>query len=170
MKLLTLFRHAKSVQDPSYPIDRERPLAPRGREDAPLIARMMARADVVPQLIVVSPALRTRETSRLFASAAGYKGAIPVSEALYLGAAADLMAVVLTLPDDAEHAMLVGHNPGLEEFAALLIGAAPDAAGLRMPTGAAAHFELPVAEWAQVEPGRGTLLWLANPRLIKKLC
>ena len=169
MKLLTLFRHAKSVQDPAFPVDRERPLAPRGLEDAPLMGKFMARAGATPQLIVTSPALRARDTARLYARAAGYQGEIPVAEAIYLGSALDLMEVVLALTDKVDHVMLVGHNPGLEELAAALIGAPPGASGLRLPTGAAAHFQLPVAEWARTEAGQGLLLWLAHPRLVKKL-
>ncbi len=169
MKLLTLFRHAKSVLDPAFPIDRERPLSARGREDAPLMGRIQRRAEAVPQLIVASPSARTRETARLFAHSAGYKGEIAVVEPLYLGSALDLVEVVLSLPDEVEHAMLVGHNPGLEEFAALLLGAPAGAAGVRMPTGAMAHFELSVTGWAQLQPGNGLLHWLIHPRLIKKL-
>jgi phosphohistidine phosphatase len=168
MKLLTLLRHTKSVQDPAYPIDRERPLAARGRDDAPLIGRQMARAGVAPQLIVTSPALRARETAQLFARAAAYGGDIPVAELIYLGTAEDLLDVVRALPDEVEHAMIVGHNPGLEDLSALLIGVAPGGAGLRLPTGGTAHFELSVLEWSQTEAGRGLLLWLANPRLLKK--
>jgi phosphohistidine phosphatase len=129
----------------------------------------MARAELTPHLIVTSPALRARDTARLYARGANYKGQISVAEAIYLGSALDLMEVVLALPGEADHVMLVGHNPGLEEFAALLIGAPTGSAGLRLPTGAAAHFQLPIAEWAQTEAGQGLLLWLANPRLIKKL-
>jgi phosphohistidine phosphatase len=169
VKLLTLFRHAKSVQDPAFAVDRDRPLAPRGREDAPLIGRMMLQAGLMPQWIVSSPALRTRQTAELFAKAAEYGGEIRFHEAIYLGAAPDLLDVVLALPEQVDHAMLVGHNPGCEEFAALLLGAPPDAPGLRMPTAAAAHFELTANAWAEVGAGGAALQWLVIPRLIKKL-
>ena len=169
MKLLTLLRHAKSVQDPTFAIDRERPLAPRGREDAPIIGRMMARASLAPDLLVSSPALRARQTAELVARAAGYSGKVHTVEAIYLGDATDLMEVVLALPDEATHALLVGHNPGFEEFAALLLGVPLGASGLRLPTAAAAHFELPNDSWAATEAGRGSLQWLVIPRLMKKL-
>jgi phosphohistidine phosphatase len=168
MKLLTLLRHAKSVQDPTFAIDRERPLAPRGQEDAPIIGRMMARANLTPDLIVSSPAVRARQTAELYAGSAGYSGEVRIAEAIYLGQAPDLMEVVLALPDEAGHALLVGHNPGFEELAALLLGVPAGASGLRMPTAAAAHFELPNDSWAATEAGRGLLQWLVIPRLVKK--
>jgi len=169
MKLLTLFRHAKSVQDPAFPIDRERPLSSRGLDDAPFMGRIMRSADVMPQLIVSSPSARTRETARLFAQGAGYKGDVLVVESLYLGSTTELLEAVLALPEEFEHVMLVGHNPGMEEFAALLLGAPPGASGVRMTTGAMAHFDLSVTRWAEVEPGCGLLHWLVNPRLLKKM-
>ncbi len=168
MKLLTLLRHAKSVQDPTFAIDRERPLAPRGQDDAPLIGKAVARAGAVPDIIVSSPAVRARRTAELFAQGADFAGGIHLAEDIYPGEVQGLLAVIRGLPDTAEHALLVGHNPGFEELAAVLLGADPAAGGVRMPTAAAAHFELPFDTWTAVEPGRAMLLWHIIPRFLKK--
>ena len=70
MKLLTLLRHAKSDWSAPYRSDFERPLKARGRRDAPLMGEYIANLDLVPDLIVSSPAERARQTAELFAEAA----------------------------------------------------------------------------------------------------
>jgi phosphohistidine phosphatase len=165
MKRLTLLRHAKSVQDPIYAIDRERPLAERGRGDAETIGRFFAQAEIVPEMIACSPAVRARQTAELLARAAGYEAGIRWDEAIYAAGPDALLSVVRGLPDPVEHALMVGHNPGFEELAALLIGAE---CGVTLPTAAAAHFEIDVDRWSEVCAGAGRLQWLVTPKLLKK--
>jgi len=165
MKQLTLLRHAKSVQDPTYAVDRERPLAERGRGDAEVMGRFLAQAEIVPDLITSSPAARARQTAELLARTAGYGGGIRWDEAVYTDGPDALLAVVRGLPDQVEHALLVGHNPGFEELAALLIGTE---CGVTLPTAAAAHFEIDVDRWSEVCAGAGRLQWLVTPRLLRK--
>jgi phosphohistidine phosphatase len=166
MKQLTLLRHAKSVQDPTYGIDRERPLAERGRVDAEAMGRFLAQTEIVPDLITSSPAVRARQTAELLARNAGYSGGIRWEEAVYAAGPDALLAVVRGLPDQAGHALMVGHNPGFEELAALLIGTE---CGVTLPTAAAVHFEIDVETWSEVCAGAGRLQWLVTPRLVKKV-
>jgi phosphohistidine phosphatase len=165
MKQLTLLRHAKSVQDPTYAVDRERPLAERGRADAETMGNFFAQAGIVPDLIASSPAVRARQTAELLARSADYGAGIRWDEAVYAAGPDVLLSVVRGLPDQVEHALMVGHNPGFEELAALLIGAE---CGVTLPTAAAAHFELDVVRWSEVCAGAGRLQWLVTPRLLKK--
>jgi phosphohistidine phosphatase len=165
MKQLTLLRHAKSVQDPIYAVDRERPLAERGRGDAEVMGKFFAQADLVPDLIASSPAMRARQTAELLARTAGYEAGIRWDEAVYAAGPDALLAVVRGLPDQVEHALMVGHNPGFEELAALLIGTE---CGVTLPTAAAAHFEIDVDRWSEVCAGAGRLQWLITPKLLKK--
>lgn len=165
MKRLTLLRHAKSVQDPTYTSDRERPLAERGRGDAEVIGKFLANAEIVPDLIASSPAVRARQTADLLAKSAGYGAGIRWDEAVYMGGPDALLSVVRGLPDQVEHAMMVGHNPGFEELAALLIGTE---CGVTLPTAAAAHFEIDVDRWSEVCAGAGRLQWLVTPKILKK--
>jgi phosphohistidine phosphatase len=165
MKQLTLLRHAKSVQDPTYAVDRERPLAERGRGDAEVMGRFLAQAEIVPDLITSSPAARARQTAELLARTAGYSGGIRWDEAVYTDGPDALLSVVRGLPDQVEHALIIGHNPGFEELAALLIGTE---CGVTLPTAAAAHFEIDVDRWSEVCAGAGRLQWLVTPRLLRK--
>jgi phosphohistidine phosphatase len=165
MKQLTLLRHAKSVQDPSYATDRERPLAERGRADAEAMGKFFAQAEIVPDLIASSPATRARQTAELLARTAGYEAGIRWDEAVYAAGPDALLTVVRGLPDQVERALMVGHNPGFEELAALLIGTE---CGVTLPTAAAAHFEIDVDRWSEVCAGAGRLQWLVTPKLVKK--
>jgi phosphohistidine phosphatase len=165
MKQLTLLRHAKSVQDPTYAVDRERPLAERGRTDAEAMGRFFAQAEIIPDLIASSPAIRARQTAELLARTAGYEAGIRWDEAVYSAGPDALLSVVRGLPDQVDHALLVGHNPGFEELAALLIGTE---CGVTLPTSAAAHFEIDVDRWSEVCAGAGRLQWLVTPKLVKR--
>jgi phosphohistidine phosphatase len=165
MKQLTLLRHAKSVQDPSYAVDRDRPLADRGRGDAEVLGKFLAQADIVPDLIASSPAARARQTAELLARSAGYSGGIRWDEAVYAAGPDALLTVVRGLPDPVEHVLMIGHNPGFEELAALLIGTE---CGVTLPTAAAAHFEIDVDRWSEVCAGAGRLQWLVTPKILKR--
>jgi phosphohistidine phosphatase len=165
MKQLTLLRHAKSVQDLVYAVDRDRPLAERGRGDAETLGRFFAQAGVIPDMIASSPAVRARQTAEVLARTAGYRGEIRWEEAVYAAGADALLSVVRGLPDQAEHVLLIGHNPGFEELAALLIGTE---CGVTLPTAAAAHFEIDADRWSEVCTGAGRLQWLITPKLLRK--
>lgn len=167
MKLLTLLRHAKSDWGDPTLADFDRPLNDRGRRDAPLIGQFFQQAGLTPDLLVSSPARRARQTCDLFAQEVGYKKRITWEEAIYMAGSEALLAVVRSLPDEAGHVLLVGHNPGFEDLAGELMGAGPGAYSLRLPTAAVAHLALAVDVWREVQPGCGQLQWLLTPKLLK---
>lgn len=168
MKLLTLLRHGKSDRGPQYATDFERPLQERGLRDSPLMGEYLASLDLVPDLILSSPAERARQTAELFAEGAGYHEAIKWDPSMYAAASGELFTVVRRLPDTAGHVLLVGHNPGFEDLAARLIGA--DAYGMslgvRLPTAAAAHILLAIDTWRESQANSGQLQWLVTPKLL----
>ncbi len=114
MRQLVLLRHAKAAVDSDTGQDFDRPLAPRGREDAPVVGKALADAGAEPELVLVSAARRTRETWELVSAA------FPGVEARFLDELYD--ATAETLLHLVEHAkvarmMIIGHNPGLQELA-----------------------------------------------------
>lgn len=171
MKLLTLLRHGKSAWETGAENDFDRPLRDRGRRDAPFMGEFFTRVDATPDLIASSRALRAAQTAELFAEAAGYRKPIRWEDSMYAASAGELMSVLRSLPNEAMHVLLVGHNPGFEDLAAQLIGASAFGmvAGLRLPTAAAAHIELNVELWQEVQTNSGRLLWLVNPRILQAL-
>ena len=83
-------------------------------------------------------------------------------EALYAAVPSRLLEVVRTLPDSKRSAMLVGHNPSLEEFTAMLCGQSPN-----YPTAALGTIELSIDTWGEVTPGCGTLAAFITPRQLE---
>jgi len=165
MKRLTLLRHGKSDWDESSLSDFDRPLRPRGRRDAVRMGEHLASLDLAPDLIVCSPAARARQTAMLFAEALGYDEDIEWDKRIYGANSVELMAVLCQLPDDVDHVVLIGHNPGLEELVVRLAAGRPDfaMAGVRLPTAAAAHIQLDLSSWSEARAGCGRLEWIVTP-------
>lgn len=133
---LVLLRHAKSDRSGGER-DVDRPLTRRGRRQAPEAGRWLA-AHRAPGLAVVSPARRARDTWDLVAAELVQPPEVRVDDRVYAATARELLEVVRELPEDAATVVLVGHNPGLEDLAALLTGA-----GVAMPTSALVVLAVP---------------------------
>jgi phosphohistidine phosphatase len=165
VKRIYLLRHAKSAWDDPSLRDRDRPLAPRGRKAAKRMARWAREHGVRPQLVVCSGAVRAQQTLQRVLPGLG-EPTVWVEVTLYAAGAETLLARVRALPAEVDDAMLVGHNPGLQELVLLL--AAPsrlrEQARDRLPTGALAALETGVERWADVTPGASRLTELVLPR------
>ena len=159
-KTLVLVRHAKSAW-PDDVADDERPLAKRGRRDAPAVGRWVAENGVTPQVVVVSSALRAVQTAELIAAELDPSPRRVVTDQAYNARPAELLELVRTLPAEADTAMLVGHNPGIESLATLLEESGSPLG--EFPTSAVCvlGFE---GGWDSVEPGTGRLITFAVPR------
>ncbi|HVV24762.1 MAG TPA: histidine phosphatase family protein [Pseudonocardiaceae bacterium] len=120
MRTLVVLRHAKSAW-PEGTDDRERPLADRGRRDAPAAGRWL-RGRVPVDLVVCSPALRTRQTWDLVAAELDGTPEFRVDDRVYDAFVEELVDVVRDLPATAENVLLIGHNPGLTELVHELSG------------------------------------------------
>src|SRR6185295_17669734 len=121
MKRLLLLRHAKAVQaNKDTPADAERPLAERGRADAPRMGREMREKGYLPDLILCSPSKRTRETLELANTELRSKAKTEFEDGLYAASARRIVTLLRNLSDKTERALVVGHNPSLEDLALLL--------------------------------------------------
>jgi phosphohistidine phosphatase len=150
MKTLLILRHAKAEPDAAGG-DKDRALNKRGRGDAEAIGRQVQALVGSPDAIVSSDARRARQTAELAASAAGFAGAVTLEPDIYDADPDVLLGVVGRLPDEADSALLVGHNPGCELLAELLAG--QDARISPLPTAGLVHLELDAAHWRDVGPG-----------------
>jgi phosphohistidine phosphatase len=161
---LHLLRHAKSSWDDSTLADAERPLAPRGRKAAKRIAGWAASHDVRPQVVVCSSAVRARQTLQRILPGLG-EPEVLIEASLYAAAAEMLLVRVQALPDQVEEAMLIGHNPGIQELVLLLAeeGELRDRATAKLPTGALATLGADV-RWAKIKPGQMRLSSFVVPR------
>ena len=161
---LHLLRHAKSSWDDARLPDHDRPLSLRGIRAAGQMRRWLDDNDVRPAIVLCSTAVRTRETLAHVLPALGEPRVI-VEAALYHADAESLLERLYALPDEAGEAMLVGHNPGLEQLVRLLA----EPSDLRdtmekFPTGALATLEAEGRVWPELQPGSMRLAELVLPR------
>jgi phosphohistidine phosphatase len=160
---LVLIRHAKAAEGD---VDRERPLAPRGLREAPEIGRWLAERQLVPDLVVVSPARRAVQTWERAATGLGGAPAPVPDERIYANSREDLLAVVRDTPEAVHTLAIVGHNPGMQDLAISFDDGTGDEAARRdvtgkYPTGGLAVFTVE-APWSAA--AAGTLTEFAAPR------
>lgn len=162
---LFVLRHAKSSWGDPGLDDRDRPLAPRGRNAVKLLGEHLRTNGIRPQQVLVSPAKRTLET--LEGVAPG--GEVLVEPELYGASAATLLERLRRVPEDITSVMLIGHNPATQALVVELADkrssdpARLQSAERKFPTGALATFELQ-APWADVRPGAAVLKDLVRPK------
>jgi phosphohistidine phosphatase len=161
---LVLVRHAKSDW-PEGVADHDRPLAVRGRRDAPLVGRWLATAGYIPDAVICSTARRARETwdlaSATLTEASGAAPAVRREPRVYEATVLGLLMLVRELPDEHRVVAIVGHNPGIAELAVGL-PAPPPQPPASFPTAAVAVLGLP-GSWAVVGPAEAKLLAFATP-------
>ncbi len=165
-RTLLLMRHGKSDWQAGAEGDFSRPLAKRGTRSSKLIGQWLARQQVRPETVIASPATRTLQTAKLVCKVLDIPRArIVQNERLYLADASTLLDVLRQLPADLRTALLIGHNPGLEELLVSLTGnAIPDPEnGKLMPTAALAHLEFD-SDWTQLAAGQARLVELVRAR------
>ncbi len=165
MRRLHLLRHAKSSWDDHGLPDHDRPLAPRGRRAAARLAGWLEVNEVRPQLVLCSTATRARDTLALLAGGLGEPPA-SFEDELYHASAAGLLSRIRAIGDDVTEALLVGHNPGLQQLGVLLAVASRerDRVAAKLPTGALLSLELDTESWADAGPGRARIIELVRPR------
>jgi phosphohistidine phosphatase len=168
MKALTIIRHAKAERPEGFANDFDRPLNERGRKDAVRLADLLKRIDPTVDWWVSSPALRTRETTELLAASYGYTKNFVWEMSIYEAAPDTLLTLLMQTPQNAEHVVLVGHNPGMAELVAGLAAGEPGRLNLHMPTGGLAHLTMEIFRWQQIRWGCGQLALLSSPKVIRK--
>jgi phosphohistidine phosphatase len=167
MRQLLLLRHGKSSWDDPDIADRARPLNHRGERAAAAMGRAMSQLGLAPRLILASPARRCMQTLAALAPFPP-ETKIETPEALYLAEGSKLFEALRALPETERSVLVIGHNPGLHEFAVTLAGERPATAdarklAARFPTAALAEFAI-AGKWRDLGPGGGRLLRFLLPR------
>ena len=167
---LMLFRHAKAEKGAPGMRDRDRELAPRGLKDAPRMGAYMARHKLIPDLVLVSPARRTRETWDGLATALPTRP-VTFEDRLYESGHEAILATVRETEAAVTTLLVVGHNPGLHDTARLLIASGDVEARERlnegMPTSGLAVIDFALGDWGKLHPHSGRLERFVTPRLLK---
>jgi phosphohistidine phosphatase len=154
VKRLTLIRHATAQPALGGQEDWDRALEARGIKDAHAMGVRLRDHGFKPDLFLSSPAVRALTTAQHLAQAAGLKALnIEQNERLYLASAKELLAVAQELGARHQHLVLLGHNPGLSEFADQL---SSERSIDNMPTCAVVHMDFGIEQWRELAWSSGT--------------
>lgn len=172
MLTLLLLRHAKSSWDDPGLADFDRPLAKRGKKAAPEIGAALAAKGLRPDLVLCSSAVRARETLEMVLNALGPPSPeVRYDEDLYMATPATVIARLrkqAAPPAPPQCVMIVGHNPGFEELARLLVGSGGTDGLARLaekfPTCAVAVIAFDADSWSAIEAGAGRLVQFLTPK------
>jgi phosphohistidine phosphatase len=164
---LILMRHAKSDWQ-SHMADIDRPLNARGRADASLMGVYLKKRDLVPDIMVVSTAQRTRETASLLLNNLPLdEASIMFDKQLYLADKETLCDNIESYASENKRLMLLAHNPGMDYLVSYLASTPPSLthSGKLMTTCAAACFTVESLESIN-KPGSCELQELIRPKEI----
>lgn len=159
MRTLYILRHAQAATPPGVS-DRDRPLDETGRREARMVAGRLLQAGRRPDIVLCSPALRTRQTL------APHLELLPdlnvaYAEDIYLATVGALYEIIKTIDDQYESALLVGHNPAMHGIVQFLVGQGEPALLARVAagykTGWLSVIHCPGEKWQQVMPGENRL-------------
>lgn len=160
-------RHAKSDWNSGAASDFERPLNDRGNREAAAMAEYFQRNSIQPDIWLSSSAKRAMQTSKIVHDEGKIKTEIVSKDELYLCNPDVLVKTLRDIEPEKNTAIVVGHNPGLEEFISLLISSGHSL--VRMTTCTLAVVELSIAFWDDLAPRRGTLKTLISGKILHKL-
>ena len=168
MRELLLLRHAKSSWDQPGVEDHERDLNQRGEAAATLMGEFLQAQGLGPDLVLCSTARRALRTWQLASERLDTRPRTVTLDELYLADPQRLLGIVRRHGGDAERLLVVGHNPGLHQFATRLCGTGDSAMrtllAKKFPTAGLARIGFDAAAWAALTPGSGELLGFWRPR------
>lgn len=157
MKKLLLIRHAKATHESGY-VDFDRPLKPSGMQDAVLMATLLKGQLQIPQIIITSPALRTKTTAEIFANQ--FKLPAPGEDKrIYEASENTWVKVINGLPDEYDYIGVIGHNPGISQILYYLTSQLKE-----MPTCAVAIITFENDTWQSISEEDGKLTHFDSPK------
>jgi len=161
MKILYLVRHAKSSWKEAHLSDIDRPLNERGKRDAPFMGKLLYEKGIEPDVLISSPAKRTKMTALAFAEALDYpKSRIKINPKVYEAGVLDLFQVIHHWNNDLDSVMLFGHNLSYTDFANVYAKPNLD----NVPTTGIVAIEFNVMKWEEVTAENGEVLFFEYPK------
>lgn len=174
MLRLIIMRHAKSSWTDKKLDDFDRPLSRRGKEAAPLLGRALAAKNIVPELVLCSPARRTRDTLKLTIDAMGVKPQVSYEDQLYSFGNGDSYLNAISPRKTASPLMIIGHNPSVQNLTLRLLGLQDNKLvqkiRAKFPTAAVAILALPINDWREIRSGndvQGEVELFLTPKMLK---
>ena len=164
MKTLLLMRHAKSSWKDESLSDLERPLKKRGVKDTKRIAKVIKENNLTPDVIIFSPAVRTKETVKVLKKELDFDGKEIVADALYMGEPQAFIDALKEVNNKHNTVLVVAHNPGLEAYLQI-IGGDIEA----VPTGGLGYLVLVLEDWNNISlDTMGELVGFWRPKELRE--
>ncbi|CAG5086931.1 SixA phosphatase family protein [Parvicella tangerina] len=161
MKKLFIIRHGKSDWNQGVK-DFDRPLNPRGKDDAPKMGKYLLQNYETPDRVLSSSANRAISTARLLLNAMNFDLAkIDKVDELYHAPTSQLLLHLSELPNSCQTAFIFGHNPGLSDLTTYLTSEP-----IELKTCCVAVLELQVEEWSELSRETCTLERYLSPKTI----
>ncbi len=161
MKTLILVRHAKSSWDEPHLADYERKLNNRGLRDAPFMGEKLKERNVMPDLILSSPAVRAYRTACFFAEALNYPiNKLLKKELIYDKGPRDILNLINRQDDNINTIMLIGHNPDLSSLTNFLC----DFNEGNLPTCGTVCIDFNTDSWVNIGDEKGKLRFYESPK------
>ena len=170
MRRLLLFRHAKATRSGRGIEDRPRALVDRGRKDSAIIGAYLAADALIPDRMLVSPAVRTQETWKFAAPEFPTITDAHTVEQLYDATPEAIMAAIKETPAFVHSLLIIAHNPGLHELALMLVASGNAKARARLkeklPTAGLVIIDFAFDDWRQLRREAGRLERYVTPKLL----
>jgi len=163
MKKLYLIRHSKSSWKDLSLSDFERPLNKRGKNDAPLMGKLLSKKRIKPDYILSSPAGRAKRTAKIIAKEVGFTKKINYNHDIYEASVDKLFEIIRSLDDDFDDVFLFGHNPSFSMFAEALTGDYVE----NIPTSGIYHINFNINKWKNIDIKTGKTKNFWYPKLFK---
>ena len=163
MKTLLLMRHAKSSWSDSSLADHDRPLNHRGKVDAPRMGALLNQHDLIPDIILSSTARRAQDTAKGLLENINFEGEISYHRSIYHGDYSTFIQLLSELSERIHRAMIVGHNPNMDDFLDLICGV-----NEHMSTASIAVIQFDINAWADLtDETEGGLIHFWKPREVE---
>jgi len=161
MKNLLIMRHGKSDWSNGSISDFDRPLNERGEKASIIMGREISHLDVVPDIILSSPALRAKSTAKLVAQTIKYSEEIIYIEDFYFGFRDSIIKNIQNLPNNINRVLIIGHNPTWENLVSALI---TDKMSVTMPTGTLVSLNSDIGSWVEFGMKTCKFDWILCPK------
>ena len=159
MKKIYLIRHAKSSWSDFDLDDFDRPLNKRGRDNAPFMGKLLKDKNIMPDIILSSPALRAKTTAEIISKEVKYSKVIVFDKKMYESSDATLHQILTKLDNKNGVAFLVAHNPGLNMLAEYYVDFYQN-----IPTCGVIEIEFDCDKWKDIGPSNAKLISFEYPK------
>lgn len=165
MKQLLLLRHAKSNWEDSSIEDFYRPLKKKGEKDAKIIGEYLKNINLLPQYIICSDSVRTKETLKIVLSKINFENKIKFvyAHTLYEASVDNILNEISKINNIFERVMVIGHNPGMIETVVELTK--KPFPFPKFSTSGIAFLKLDINSWKDIKKSKAELEFFKSPKM-----